>query len=177
MLQYSLKLFYLILNCSYWLVHFLHWALYLHVLLRFCFLDNILRVFFHLIWRHSDIRLYDVICHVRSLKSIFSFARDIWLHNYVTSWWILLIDVSMVRDDQYLSIVTEIKFIQALIAKMQGKAFYTKIPWLLKVSMFKNTTCGKSLVLQFFSVTFARNTRYLKTKIHTITKIIFIMRH
>ncbi len=33
--------------------------------------------------------------------AIFSFARDIWRHNFVTRWPSLLIEVSMVRRDQY----------------------------------------------------------------------------
>ncbi len=48
---------------------------------------------------------------------IFSFARDIWRH---TPWPILVIEVSMVGGDQYLSIYTKIKFIKSLVAKIQG---------------------------------------------------------
>ena len=52
--------------------------------------------------------------------TIFSFACDIWCHSFVTPWPILLIEVSMVRGYQYLSIYTKTKFIETVVAEIQG---------------------------------------------------------
>ena len=51
---------------------------------------------------------------------IFSFALDILRHNFVTSWPILVIEVSTVRRHPYLSIDIKTKFIKSLVAKIQG---------------------------------------------------------
>ncbi len=44
-----------------------------------------------------------LIYHLFFVKiAIFSFSRDIWRHNYITTWTSLLIEVYLVRKDQYL---------------------------------------------------------------------------
>ncbi len=60
---------------------------------------------------------------------ISGFARNIWRHNFVTPWPILVIKVSMVWRDRYLAIDIKIKFIEALIAKIQG-GWNPQSPWL-----------------------------------------------
>ncbi len=58
----------------------------------------------------------------RKKIQIFGFARDIWRHNFVTPWPILVIEVSMGKGAQYLSIDTKTKFIETLVAKIQEVA-------------------------------------------------------
>ena len=67
-----------------------------------------------------------IFTHLRQKIPIFGIARDICRHNFVTAWPILVIDVSMVRGDHYLSIDTTTKFIETLVAKINKQTKNTK---------------------------------------------------
>ena len=75
-----------------------------------------------------------IFTHFSRKIPIFGFARDIWRHIFVTPWPILVIEVSMVRGGQYLSIDT--KFIETLDAKIQGGGLHN--PRWLDVLQKKN---------------------------------------
>ncbi len=68
-----------------------------------------------LFWQNSE---FSPICCEKI--PIFDFARDIERHNFVTPWPILVIEVSMVRRDQHLSIDTKAKIMKTMVAKIQG---------------------------------------------------------
>ncbi len=85
------------------------------------------------------------------LQIDFQLRIDIWRHKYVTSWRRLLIGVCIVREDQYLSIDTKIKFVRALAAldAGEGQRLFLNIYYITLVynqDIF--CTTGKTLVLQ-----------------------------